>query len=726
MPPALVAALAGLFAFLASWTQVSGSPDRPSTAHAADALVGDTQRVLLVEAPPGVRFGEWRAVIEAGGFELRHAFPPVGGLVILTGEQNMESLERVAPPGSRVFRESPAGDDAERLQAQPQGRVLWLAHRAMTGLGGPEPEVEGPPGAPLVGDALEPPPAPRGEAASACDAATLLRTNSDYLLGSVTVNVILPESTGAADVDTEDWNSTMEDRVRTEIVQGLNDLSGYYDTFGGKSSLRPSWTYHFHMGRTNAEARTSYEPIQHTQPEEYLWIGEIFDNLGYAPDPDIWEQGRHFNGDQRLADGTNWAFTIFVANSLNDADGYFRYFGDLNPYFAYAYLEGPFMVMTYDNDNWWIDRMNAVTSHEVGHIFNALDEYKNPDAPCNCLEESGYVSYPNMNCIEACPSNIICIMRSQETGVCSYTRGMIGWGDADIDHIPDPVDVPPETLLSAFSPDPPASTVYTFGGTASIQALPNQNPRWYDRCDRNILTVSNVRYRVDGGAWRNATPSDGSFGGGDEEYVVKLSLSAGSHTVETQAVDSLGEVDPSPALQCSDRWYRDADGDDHGDPQLALYACSQPAGFVPDATDCDDSDPLRFSGNAEVCDGRDNDCDGVGEMDSEGDGLLDCADNCPIVWNPDQSDTDGNLVGDACEPTALFAAANLSMQGFSYGRIDGRDLSIFADAYGTCPGEPGYAPAANLDGVPSTAGPPGACVDLLDYRLFMNQFATGQ
>jgi hypothetical protein len=35
-------------------------------------------------------------------------------------------------------------------------------------------------------------------------------------------------------------------------------------------------------------------------------------------------------------------------------------------------------------------------------------------------------------------------------------------------------------------------------------------------------------------------------------------------------------------------------------------------------------------------------------LDMDGDGILDAEDNCPGTWNPDQKDTDGNGVGDAC------------------------------------------------------------------------------
>ena len=39
--------------------------------------------------------------------------------------------------------------------------------------------------------------------------------------------------------------------------------------------------------------------------------------------------------------------------------------------------------------------------------------------------------------------------------------------------------------------------------------------------------------------------------------------------------------------------------------------------------------------------------------DSDGDGVHDGGDNCPTTYNPDQADSDGNGIGDACEPIPI-------------------------------------------------------------------------
>ncbi len=59
-------------------------------------------------------------------------------------------------------------------------------------------------------------------------------------------------------------------------------------------------------------------------------------------------------------------------------------------------------------------------------------------------------------------------------------------------------------------------------------------------------------------------------------------------------------------------FYPDGDGDGFG-AGVGVEDCAQPEGYVRKEGDCDDADPAVYPGAEEVCDGVDNDCDGVAD-----------------------------------------------------------------------------------------------------------------
>ena len=95
-------------------------------------------------------------------------------------------------------------------------------------------------------------------------------------------------------------------------------------------------------------------------------------------------------------------------------------------HFAYAYFGGGPLYMQYSNDGWGSDQIDRVFAHEVGHVFNAPDEYTN----CQCYQRygKGSCTAKNANCKTCTSSQGGCIMDTNDLGnLCEYTKKHVGW-----------------------------------------------------------------------------------------------------------------------------------------------------------------------------------------------------------------------------------------------------------------------------------------------------------
>jgi len=110
------------------------------------------------------------------------------------------------------------------------------------------------------------------------------------------------------------------------------------------------------------------------------------------------------------------------------------------------------------------------------------------------------------------------------------------------------------------------------------------------------------------------------------------------------------EDDSLDATDTGTESWPDADGDGYGDAFSGGWACEQPAGNVDNSLDCDDADASISPDAAEVCDGVDNDCDGLSDDDDDS---VDLSSTTTYF-----SDGDGDGYGDAatgvesCSPPA--------------------------------------------------------------------------
>jgi hypothetical protein len=63
-------------------------------------------------------------------------------------------------------------------------------------------------------------------------------------------------------------------------------------------------------------------------------------------------------------------------------------------------------------------------------------------------------------------------------------------------------------------------------------------------------------------------------------------------------------------------WYEDGDEDGYGDSASVVRSCTQPAGYLENGEDCDDNDNDISPVGIEECNGEDDDCDGVVDLDA--------------------------------------------------------------------------------------------------------------
>jgi hypothetical protein len=516
----------------------------PASAPSAAAASGETTLVpyhqLAPEPPtlaltPGVRGSEFRSLLdrlEAAGVRLRVAIPGAG--IVLVAAPGVEEILRKESAIERVLRE-PSGGDLLRTAAGSTlaGLLQWWNE-------GFEVPVESPlprgtleqneafcAGAVTLERALELRGLPRG-----CTEPTGTE-RVHFAAGRVVVSLILPQ--GPYVLGGEQWGPDDISSVLSEKVRALNWWN-----------LKSGGAVHFVLVDRGV-IPTFCCPEDIPAGDEELYIRDCMNELGFAGTCG-YEQLEQYNIATKEEYGGHWVYTQFVL----PADTFIGMGNAL----AYAYLGGPLTVALLGNGTLGTRYLDRVIAHEMGHIFQALDEYAS--SQCSCGQTAGYLSFPNLNCENCTSIPEKCVMRGSGcytleemdqmerfVNPCYYTKGQVGIMDRDGNGILDVMETFPETEISTEVADTLMSSQNVLVEGRAWDQPYDKAPARYQPA-RTINTIQRVEFSVDGHPWEYARPTDGWWGSQEEEFQLYLpELGGGAHRVHVRGVNSVWNFDPS-------------------------------------------------------------------------------------------------------------------------------------------------------------------------------------
>ncbi|MGA1841912.1 MAG: PQQ-binding-like beta-propeller repeat protein [bacterium] len=204
---------------------------------------------------------------------------------------------------------------------------------------------------------------------------------------------------------------------------------------------------------------------------------------------------------------------------------------------------------------------------------------------------------------------------------------------------------------------PPCKYDHEFYGT--VYALdPNGVLKWSYRMGGFFYLNSNIQYPTifrfpdsfvpilagDGTVY--AGNYDGKVYALDPNGTLKDTYQTGGHVFSSPAIGDDGTVyigsnDGKLRAFGGDKYcYLDFDNDGRGDPNQSIQTSICPQGYVENNLDCNDKDASTHPGASELCDGKDNDCDG--QMDIEG------SEGCTIYYKDADNDWQGDAGNSQC------------------------------------------------------------------------------
>lgn len=374
---------------------------------------------------------------------------------------------------------------------------------------------------------------------------------AEFMLGKIVVTPVFFESkglgNGGVEASTEDWSPQLIAATKAKIQDGLQ---WWVDTLATLNTVH-SLEYVYDWQYADTPVPTLFEPIAHNSDDYLLWGGEFLRQAGFQGTQFTFSDDMlAFNHAQRTRLETHWAFTIFVANSENDSDDAWEPGGRFSQGFAFA--NEKFMVLP-------SGRPASSFTHETGHMFWALDEYKRGG---NYVSTRGYYNTQNLNAWDNptpgfdqvpsimergdAPTSLLQMAYAGHTSSPSSLE-MIGWRDGDGDGIFDVLDVPHSLTGTGFYDR--LRGVYRFQGASSVRTLANLNPRSVSfrsgslQNDITINQITNAEYRIDGGAWQRTAVTYNKY---NVDLNLQLAVPVGFQSIEIRTIDaSTGVTSPA-------------------------------------------------------------------------------------------------------------------------------------------------------------------------------------
>ena len=172
------------------------------------------------------------------------------------------------------------------------------------------------------------------------------------------------------------------------------------------------------------------------------------------------------------------------------------------------------------------------------------------------------------------------------------------------------------TIMSCTAP-----AGYVEDNTDCDDSNPNINPDAPEVCDG---IDNNCNNQIDeGGLTTFYADADGD-GFGDINVTIQDCTAPANYVADnTDCDDNDPNINPNATETCDGidnncnnqidegallTFYADVDGDNFGDNNVSVQACTAPANYVTDNTDCDDNNPNINPNATELCDGIDNNC----------------------------------------------------------------------------------------------------------------------